>query len=71
MWLRVLDFARGLWKTNAGKVITAFKAKASKADSVTKASKRRGASSLTKHFPLAPDGTLKFGLQWSHCRLYQ
>ena len=51
--------------------ITAFKEKASKADSVAKASKRR-ASSLTKHFPLAPDGTLKkFGLQWSHCRLYQ
>ena len=58
MWLWVLDLARGLWRTNAGKVITAFKAKASKADSVAKASKRQ-ASSLTKHFQLAPDGTLK------------
>ena len=53
-----LHLACGFCSISEGTVIAAFKAMASRSDSVAKLLKRR-VSSVTNYLPHAPDGTLK------------
>ena len=60
-----LDLVCGFCSISEGRVITAFRAMASRSDSVAKLLKRR-VSSVTNCLPHAPDGTLKFMIPVNH-----